>query len=465
MRLLVDAHGILYRSAYKLDLRDRHGDKTNIIFGTLRSLEAIANETRATEMVVVWDRRSDARIQMFPEYKAQRKRDPEFVEDFERQVSLLESLLRNLPILQIWHEGVEADDAIAVLCRFLHLERVGIVTGDQDLYQLARGPLHTIIDYHGEEVDLSEALKVPLKQHLAFKALVGDSSDNIPGVTQIGPVRAKRLLDEHGTLKEILRAHKGVGTLGAMSLSEARHTLKRNLALMSLGRLLTDEQRSSIVKQYQYGRLKTAIDVSNFRKLLMSLGFTSIVRRLSGFLIPFKRMVRDMKDANLRQEDPKGERLARRLRVVASALHSGEDSNRQERRKAQTTTKRIRKVETKGVAATGRHRGPKRAVRPATRKARRKRADLPTQGVLHHPKVLKQRRARRGEALQLLSSLQTPDGWEWLCGQSSIRLKVVRRLIVKLQEDEEFIPSRAAIEELKGYHSDFVNELPDWMKQ
>jgi len=288
MRLVIDISAILYKSAYKLNELTNNGVKTGIIFGALKSLSNLAEIYEPDEMIIAWDSGHDKRSAIYPLYKENRKKDKEFLADLDRQKILLRSILDSLPVTHVSLCGVEADDCIAVITKFLALEKVGIVTGDKDLYQLANCPNHLIITTKGNVVEL----EMESHQYLAYKVLVGDPSDNIKGIDGIGDVRAKRLLKEYGSLASILFAAKELGVLGSMKYLEAEEIIRRNMELMTVGCLLSKVEKDNILEQYKAGRLSREIDEVNVRKSMMDLGFVSLVSRLSGFLAPFRKMVR-----------------------------------------------------------------------------------------------------------------------------------------------------------------------------
>lgn len=502
MRLLVDISGLIYRAAYKMAGLSHRGLNTGAVFGTLRSLGNLAEAHEATEMAVAWDCGHASRSALYPEYKTNRKREPEFVADLERQKVVLRNLLDCLPIVNIELPGVEADDCIAVVAKFAHLEQVGIVTGDKDLYQLAAPPLHRIIAPGGGLVDLD----LEPRQYLTYKVLVGDPSDNIKGVQGIGDKRALALIRKCGTLRQIMEALRtgevaGV-RMGHPAYEEAARVVSRNLKLMRLGYLLTTTEHKQILDQYCHGRLDLSIDEPRLRRGLLASGFSSLVGRLSGFLAPFRAMERHKHHAKAETEknqgpDRPGSRVAgsdhregggwtRIVRVVERrggedrTLHAGEvrgggraavGSGASGRRAfdpslAAAVASRLRKAQALGVAPQGPGRSPARAVRPATPSGepRSRRAGTPASPVFHDAEVLRRQHQRRGAAMSVLRTLQTDDGWEWLKRQPTRRLRTITTIIDNVEEDSAYKLTVAEMELLEHLHREYTTELPEWMR-
>ncbi len=160
-----------------------------------------------------------------------------------------------------------------------------------------------------------------------FKALTGDSSDNIDGVTGVGPVTADRLIEEVAKptpsklLNAILKHAKREGGLGRDDYKTVRKKLKRNVKLIALdGSVLTKDQQASILDQYKLGRLERRIDKKALTAELKRLSFSRLITRLSGFLIPFRKMVREKRNgatAEVRKADTQGSGFVRRIRKTA----------------------------------------------------------------------------------------------------------------------------------------------------
>lgn len=471
MRLLVDISGLVYRSAYKLHLTDRQGRNVGAAYGTLKALGRLADLHEPEEMIICWDAGHEPQSALYPAYKADRKRDPEFVADLTRQKEVIRGLTSHLPVTHIIEAGIEADDLIAVLAAFLRNEDVGIVTSDTDLYCLSGKRCH-IMSPDG----VAAKLTLPADQYVAYKVMVG-GEDGIKGVDGIGDVRARRLLQEHKTLASILAAADEQGTLGKMPADKARLVVKRNLRLMTPGALLPDATRTRILDQYRCGRLSRIVDRIGFRSELMEHGFVSIVSRLQGYLSTFKQMERHPNaKAETSSEDRSGDR--------ASSLHGGSSGRRQEwtryvRKvdrsgsgvregergsitKAASVLSRLRAQEAVGLDAPSNRRGAAGAVSDGDGQAWGRGAGVPAAAVPGNAKVLP-KGPPRSRALSILHMLRGREGWAWLRARPTEDLQRVLVLIdsVTLKgkhvplDDEDF---------LYGLEEAFSGELPSWMK-
>lgn len=328
MRLLIDLSNIAYRAAWKLDLTHK-GQKVNIIFGVLKSLEAIALELEPAEMVICWDGGSQKRKEIFDGYKADRKKDPEFLEELDRQLAILRRFFDCLPVIQCYEQGIEADDIIALISKFLRLEEVGIVTSDSDLFQLCKAPKHHIVDPKKHSV---VKLEMKPRQFLTYRILVG-GKDNVPGVHMVGDKTARKLIAQFKTLKGILKHSKREGGLGKMTHKQVKAVVKRNLQLWDLSKpQVTQPEIKSILDQYRFGRLNSSLDADRLHDLLSEFGFSSFIRRFSMFSGVFNRMSRGGKSGKAEQtnqrggmdtKDQDGARYAKRLRAVASSIERG----------------------------------------------------------------------------------------------------------------------------------------------
>ncbi len=218
--LLVDGHSLAFRSyyafAYRGDggLRTSTGIPTSICFGFLKSLLEILDREQPTAVAIAFDLATPTfRHEIDSTYKAGRPETPEdFIPDLENLQQILAAM--NLPAFTL--PGFEADDVIGTLSQRASYEgyAVKILSGDRDMFQLVDpdkqisvmylNRADKINEYHAAEVQ--EKMGVLPTQIIDFKALCGDSSDNIPGVRGIGEKTAVKLLAEYGDLANVLAA-------------------------------------------------------------------------------------------------------------------------------------------------------------------------------------------------------------------------------------------------------------------
>lgn len=209
---LVDISSFIFRAFYGIrPLHTKNRVPVNAVYGVATMLARVNDEAKPEHMAVVYDSKEPSfRKEVYAEYKANRAEPPE---DLIPQFALVEELIKNFEIRSYRQSGIEADDLIATLTkRWIKSSKsakVVIVSSDKDLMQLVTERVQiwdTMNDkrYGPEEVEAKFGVKP--SQIRDYLALVGDSSDNIPGVPSIGPKTAADLLREHGDLESILKA-------------------------------------------------------------------------------------------------------------------------------------------------------------------------------------------------------------------------------------------------------------------
>jgi len=210
--VMVDGSSYLYRAFHALPpLRNSRDEPSGALYGVANMLRRIPEEYGSDNIVVVFDAKGPTfRDELFKEYKAQR---PPMPDDLRAQIEPLHELVKALgfPILQI--SGVEADDVIGTLAQqALKLEcPVVISTGDKDMAQLVKPGITLVNTMTNRTMDrdgVKEKFDVWPEQIIDYLALVGDTSDNIPGVPKVGPKTAAKWLNEYQTLDAIV-AHAG----------------------------------------------------------------------------------------------------------------------------------------------------------------------------------------------------------------------------------------------------------------
>ena len=217
---LVDGYALIYRAFFALitrPLRTAKGENTSAAWGVANFLLRLCEKYRPEYLLWVNDAGDSFRTETYAEYKSTREKlDAELQADFDTAVERVRSLLAAFRIPLIEVDGYEADDVIGTLAARAAgqgLEAV-IVSGDKDFYQLIRPGITLLNPGRGGPAGVDEAwvteanaadrLGVPPSQVIDYLALVGDSSDNIPGVKGIGEKGAVLLLQEFGDLESIL---------------------------------------------------------------------------------------------------------------------------------------------------------------------------------------------------------------------------------------------------------------------
>lgn len=210
--MLIDAHAIIYRAYFALPptLTTPEGMLVNAAFGFARILLTAIRDMKPTYLSVVFDHPDPTfRHKEFKDYKAHREKMPN---DLIPQIGLTKEIVKNLNIPQFEMAGYEADDLIGTLSQQATKKTV-IVTGDQDMFQLVNDKIHVWLPPRGKHpADEYDRAKVYAKigvypeQVIDMKALMGDSSDNIPGIKGIGPKSAVKLLQKFKTLAGVYQA-------------------------------------------------------------------------------------------------------------------------------------------------------------------------------------------------------------------------------------------------------------------
>ena len=206
---VIDGTNLIHRNYYVFqNMRNKDGIHIGGLYGTIRSLQSYVNNFNPKQMVICFDKGKETfRHQMYPDYKGTRKKTDE---ELKSQFALFEEFcgLANLPFVEM--DSYEADDLIGSLC--CNSKEYGLksyaVTGDKDIFQLIDNEIDVLYLSHkgpvmyGEEEFVSEYGIQP-SQFIDYKALVGDASDNIPGVRGVGKKTAEKLLKSYGSLDKI----------------------------------------------------------------------------------------------------------------------------------------------------------------------------------------------------------------------------------------------------------------------
>ena len=216
--ILVDGSSYLYRAFHAFPpLTNAGGEPTGAMYGVLNMLKSLLNQFAPTEMAVVFDAKGKTfRDEMFAEYKAHR---PPMPDELRSQIEPLHQMIRALGLPLLVVPGVEADDVIGTLAKqaAANGRDVLISTGDKDMAQLVSDKI-TLINTMNNTVlgpqEVREKYGVGPELIIDFLALMGDSSDNIPGVPGVGEKTALALLTGIGSLREIYANLDAVPPLG-----------------------------------------------------------------------------------------------------------------------------------------------------------------------------------------------------------------------------------------------------------
>lgn len=281
---LIDVSSLFFRAFYAIrPLSTPAGQPVNAVYGLLSMLIKLLKSEKPEYAVVCYDRKEPSfRKEIFPEYKANRSDMPD---DLVLQIPYMKKLVDLLGIPTLEVDKFEADDLIGTLTR-VGLEnqaQVVIVSGDKDFAQLVQNGVimfDTMKDSKMDELGVFEKWGVKPAQFRDYLAIVGDTSDNIPGVSGLGPKGAQKLISEFGTLEKIYENIEQVKPAGA----QEKLKNSREMAFLSK-KLVTIDQHVPINEDFQNYRLQ-GFKRQDLRELLQELNFKSFEKSLLGDDMP-----------------------------------------------------------------------------------------------------------------------------------------------------------------------------------
>ena len=273
---LVDGSAYIYRAYHAVaPLTNSEGMPTHAVFGFMNILRRLLKEKKPEYLAVAFDMRGPVfRHEIYPDYKANR---PPMPEDLAVQIPYIKELVRAMNIPCFETKGIEADDIIATAAKVLSGQgrRVVVVSGDKDLLQLVDDHVvmwdpmkNKIMDIEAVE----EKYKVKPEQLLDCYSLMGDSSDNVPGVPGVGPKTAEKLINQHGSLEGVYEA------LEDMKKSKLKERLGENKDKAFLSRDLIRLKYDVAVPDDLSGYQPQEPDEEKLNDLYTRLGFTSMVK-------------------------------------------------------------------------------------------------------------------------------------------------------------------------------------------
>ncbi|MGN7176489.1 DNA polymerase I [Cytobacillus sp. SAFR-174] len=282
--VLIDGNSIAYRAFFALPLLNNDkGIHTNAVYGFTMMLQRILEDEKPTHLLVAFDAgKTTFRHKTFSEYKGGRQKTPP---ELSEQFPYIRELLDAYGISRYELENYEADDIIGTLS--LHAEKDGyevkVISGDKDLTQLSSDSVTVSITRKGI-TDIEEYTPAHIKEKygitpdriIDMKGLMGDSSDNIPGVPGVGEKTALKLLKEFGTLEELLES---VDKVSGKKLKEKLEEF-RDQALMS-------KELATITREAPVEIKVEDIEFEGFEKekvisIFKELGFNSLLEKIGG---------------------------------------------------------------------------------------------------------------------------------------------------------------------------------------
>lgn len=288
--LLIDGHGLIYRAYHAFPpLSTKDGVLINAVYGFSRIVLTAIRDEEPEYIAVAFDHKKPTlRAQAYKEYKAHR---PEMPDDLKPQIGLVKQVVETLNIPNFELEGYEADDLIGTITKQLLSEpdlKTIIVTGDKDMFQLVDDQTHVWMPARGkygedteyDDQKVFEKMGVYPNQIVDLKALMGDTSDNIPGVKGIGPKTAAQLIQTYKNLDAIYARVAEVtetgdkdllikaGTLEKLKNDKENAYLSRDLATINREAPIIFELSPCKVTDYDKAKVVDLFNSLDFKSLI-----------------------------------------------------------------------------------------------------------------------------------------------------------------------------------------------------
>ncbi|MCY6370763.1 DNA polymerase I [Clostridium ganghwense] len=278
--LILDGHSLMYRAFFALpQFTNSEGIHTNAIYGFVKMLLKMKEEINPDYIVTAFDKKAPTfRHKEFEEYKAGREKMPS---ELNEQFPIVKELLEKLAINIFEIDGFEADDLIGTLSVFAEEKdiEVYIVTGDKDALQLATDNVKVVINKKGmsekeiyDKNRMIEEQGVTPKQFIDVKGLMGDKSDNIPGVPGIGVKTAYKLIKEYGSVENVLQNIDNIS--GKKMKENLKEYSEQAIFSKKLATIMTDVPIDIDLDEI---KSKEAYDIDGVKQLFEKLQFKSLL--------------------------------------------------------------------------------------------------------------------------------------------------------------------------------------------
>lgn len=237
--LIFDGNNTMYRAYHSYARLQNHGKPVSIIYGMPVLVNAMINQFKPDDVYICWDgARSPERLKLHPAYKQGRKtKTEEEAKAFYNQRDEVQKIFHTLGIKQIVHPQMECDDFIYMLVRKLQKDKnnkITIISTDKDFHQLLRSNVK-IYNTAMKRLIHKNNLKVEFgyepKQCVDYLCLVGDDSDNIPGIRGVGPSKAAGLIQNFSSISNFLKSEEQFAKIDKEKLAS---TYKLNRQLIDL---------------------------------------------------------------------------------------------------------------------------------------------------------------------------------------------------------------------------------------
>ncbi len=297
--LLIDGSNLIFRAYYateKLKIKDRDGNPVNAIHTLISMINKIINKTKPTNIYIALDTKEPTfRHILYPEYKGQRSETPD---ELRQQFPMVKELYTAMGIKYGSMIGYEADDLIATYAKIAQKKgyEVDILSGDKDLLQLVDKHIKVITPAAGfakeicyDEAEFMNRYNFLPNRFIEYKAIVGDSSDNIIGVKGIGHKTACKMISEFDSLEQIITyAKSGVDKKKVWTnLAESLEIVSTNKKLVTL---VEDIEVNNEISDFSFDTLAT----EKFVIYLQKMGFSKYYTQFSNQL-PIKKVKNNYK--------------------------------------------------------------------------------------------------------------------------------------------------------------------------
>lgn len=322
---IIDGYGQIYRSYFAFmnnPLKDKEGNNVSAVYGFFNTIMSLIRQYKPEYLVVAMDAKGKTfRHEMYDQYKANREKTPE---DLHAQIPVIDGFLDGMHIPHFSRVGMEADDIIATIARRASGEGLDtvMVTGDKDLLQLVRNDVFALRPPRkGEkeyrlcaEAEVRELFGVGPDQIIDYLTILGDSSDNVPGINGIGEKGAVKLLSEYGSLDKVYEAIDALPKGVAAKLEAAKDHVELSRKLVTLkDDVLPDDQ---IV----FSLFETSlIDWSEAVRLFRSIGSESLAKAAQR-LVPASQFSLEAEEVEPEEPEQKEPVKVEQIAADATAL-------------------------------------------------------------------------------------------------------------------------------------------------
>jgi len=289
---IIDASGYLYRSYHAIQhLTNEKGESTNALYGFIRSLMKLLKDFDPKHAVAVFDgpKGIHKRMEIYPQYKAQRAAMPE---DLRYQITWAQQFCDLVGFPKLVIPGVEADDAMGSIAKWASNKGcdVYLCTSDKDLCQLVNTHIF-VLNTHKDNLVIDTAAVISTfgvtpEKMTDYLAIIGDASDNIPGLSGFGPKTATTLLKEFGSLEAILKHPEKV------SGKKKQETLKKEAEIARIAlRLVTLDTDVEFPKEPSFFSLSKPKDEKKLKEFYASMNFNTLLKEAEKRSRPEKKEI------------------------------------------------------------------------------------------------------------------------------------------------------------------------------